>query len=139
MRPSTDSLSPIAEGIFRKGQPPVLLGGRNRGTGAFAFPMPQGFGSENYDPCDLGSRGTLFTWTIQRFRPKSPPYAGPESFEPFALGYVNIDRKVIVEARLTNVAFTDIHCGMAMRLVLEPFEKDGSTVANFAFEPEKQL
>jgi uncharacterized OB-fold protein len=39
----------------------------------------------------LARRGTLWTWTIQCFRPKSPPYAGDaESFEPYGVGYVEL-------------------------------------------------
>ena len=51
----------------------------------------------------LARRGTLWTWTVQRFRPKSPPYAGrPEEFEPYGVGYVELPGEVRVEARLTE-------------------------------------
>ena len=50
----------------------------------------------------LARRGTLWSWTIQRFRPKSPPYTGPEEFEPYGVGYVELPGEVRVEARLTE-------------------------------------
>lgn len=35
--------------------------------------------------------GTLWTWTVQRFAPKSPPYQPPPGgFQPFAVGYVTV-------------------------------------------------
>ena len=34
----------------------------------------------------LAREGTLWTWTVQGFRPKSPPYAGPAEFEPYPSG-----------------------------------------------------
>ena len=43
-------------------------------------------------------RGELWSWTIQHIQPK-PPYRGPEPFEPFAVGYVDLG-PVRVEARL---------------------------------------
>jgi len=48
----------------------------------------------------LERTGTLYTWTVQGFRPK-PPYAGPEGFEPYGVGYVELPGEVRVEARLT--------------------------------------
>jgi uncharacterized OB-fold protein len=60
--------------------------------------------------------GTLWSYTIQRFRPKTPPYAGPEEFTPWALGYVDLPGEVIVQARLVNVAFADIRIGMPLAL-----------------------
>ena len=36
------------------------------------------------------AKARLWSWTVQRFRPKSPPYAGPVAFEPYAVGYVDL-------------------------------------------------
>ncbi|CAH0354825.1 hypothetical protein SPH9361_03178 [Sphingobium sp. CECT 9361] len=81
--------------------------------------------------------GTLWSWTVQRYRPKSPPYAGPEAFEPFAIGYVELPDAVIVEAPLTGVAFDAITIGMPMQTVLKPLNSDahGNTIMTFAFAP----
>ena len=54
---------------------------------------------------ELAPRGTLWTWTIQGFPPKAPPYVGetdPARFEPFGVGYVELPGQLKVEARLTE-------------------------------------
>jgi uncharacterized protein len=37
------------------------------------------------------NHGVLWTWTVQRFEPKSPPYeVPPGGFQPFPVGYVEL-------------------------------------------------
>ena len=50
----------------------------------------------------LPERGTLWTWTIQGFEPKSPPYVPDGEFAPFAVGYVEFPGYLRVEGRLTE-------------------------------------
>ena len=128
---------PIAAGLFDEHPVPRLRGGRHRQTGRFVFPCPRGGDGAFYDDVALADTGTLWSWTVQRFRPKSPPYAGPEEFRPFALGYVALAGQTIVEARLTGMAFDAIRIGMALRLTTLPFntDPDGTTVLTYAFEP----
>ncbi len=73
-------------------------------------------------------------------RPKSPPYAGPgddRSFQPYAVGYVELPGEVRVEARLTESDPAKLKIGMAMELVVEPFATDaqGRPVLTYAFRP----
>jgi len=83
----------------------------------------------------LGRRGTLWTWTIQCFAPKSPPYAGTaEDFEPYGVGYVELPGEVRVEARLTEADPAQLRIGMPMKLVLIPAPGDSAAVT-FAFRP----
>lgn len=121
---------------------PVLRGNRCLRCGEPFFPAARGCtrcGSTELQSCDLGSRGTLWTWTRQMFRPK-PPYDGsdpPQGFQPYAVGYVELDCGLKVEARLC----TDdqvLAIGMPMRLVLEVYRRDpdGTEVRSFAFVPE---
>lgn len=52
-------------------------------------------------PTVLSSVGRLWTWTVQRFPPKSPPYVPPpEGFRPFAVGYVELPEGIRVAAVL---------------------------------------
>ncbi|HQV57892.1 MAG TPA: OB-fold domain-containing protein [Ilumatobacteraceae bacterium] len=37
----------------------------------------------------LPATGTVWSWTVQRIAVKAP-YAGPQPFEPFAVGYVDL-------------------------------------------------
>nr|WP_241241828.1 OB-fold domain-containing protein [Sphingobium algorifonticola] len=125
----------IAEGLFTQSEAPCLIGGRERTSGRIVFPCPDD--STRWEPVPLPRQGILWSWTIQRFRPKSPPYAGPEAFEPFALGYVELPGAVIVEAPLTGIAFDAIRIGMTLETVLVPLTSDseGRTVVTFAFAP----
>ncbi len=131
--------APIAEGLFEVvGGTPHLIGGRRKSDGRMAFPNPQGSEAENYEPVRLSPEGRLWSFTVQRFRPKSPPYAGAEDdrgFTPYALGYVELAGQVIVESRIETDDFAALSVGMPMRLKLVPFHKAGGDVLAYAFEP----
>ncbi|PEQ14322.1 DNA-binding protein [Novosphingobium sp. PC22D] len=109
----------IAEGLFTDETPARLVGGRNRETGRIVFPCPPG---ESHEPVALASEGTLWSYTVQRFRPKSPPYAGPDAFAPWIVAYVELAGEVIVEARLDAVAFDEVKIGMPLRFAPAPLD-----------------
>ncbi|WP_298285370.1 OB-fold domain-containing protein [Novosphingobium sp.] len=113
----------IAEGLVTEDSPPHLIGGRERATGRVVFPCP---GADTFEPVALSRTGTLWSYTIQRYRPKSPPYAGPEAFRPWPVGYVELAGEVIVEARLTDVAFEDIRIGMPLELTMIPLDPEAA-------------
>lgn len=125
----------IAEGLISSGTPPCLIGGRNLESGQVVFPCPSD--PERYEAIELPKRGVVWSWTVQRFRPKSPPYTGPEEFEPYAVAYVELPGVVIVEARLENVDFDKIAIGLEVEMILIPFAKDkeGNTVMTYGFSP----
>jgi len=126
----------IAEGLFTEETPPRLVGGRHRQTGRIVFPCPAG---SDYEPYPLRRQGTLWSFTIQRYRPKSPPYAGSDSFEPWPVAYVELPDETIVESRLANVAFDAITIGMPLELIQIPFERSGAEpVLVHAFQPISQ-
>jgi uncharacterized OB-fold protein len=68
----------------------------------------------------LPAEGTLWTWTVQRFAPKSPPYVPPaDGFRPFALGYVELDGGPRVAAVLDvpeTAGVHSVHIGMRLRV-----------------------
>ena len=105
---------------------PALIGGLDPSSGRIVFPCLEGFA-----PVPLKRQGTIWSWTIQRFAPKSPPYAGPAPFEPFALGYVELENQVIVETRFDGLAFDALKVGLPVELRIVPF---GSS-ETFAFGP----
>ena len=87
----------------------------------------------------LPRRGTLVAWTTQGFVPKLP-YAGgetAETFQPFAVGLVQLGDDVRVEARLTESDPAKLRFGMDVELVLVPFfvDKDGTEIITWAFQP----
>ncbi|WP_430386955.1 Zn-ribbon domain-containing OB-fold protein [Blastomonas fulva] len=124
--------APVAAGLWTDGAEPQLIGGRHRVTGEIVFPMPQGDAAQHFDAVALSRTGTLWSWTSQDFRPKSPPYAGPDAFTPFLIGYVELPGQVIVETRIEGAALADLKIGMAMEMVLTEFAPGRST---FAFKP----
>jgi uncharacterized protein len=126
-------LTPIAAGLWTDDRDPRLIGGRHAQSGRIAFPMPEGDSAAHYEAVPLSRTGTLWSWTVQGFEPKSP-YSGPQPFEPYGVGYVELPGEVIVETRLTRT--TNLRIGMAMELVVEDFGQGRST---FAFKPTEDL
>jgi uncharacterized OB-fold protein len=132
--------APIAPGLFDVvGGQPHLIGGRRRRDGVVTFPMPAGAEAALYEPVALSPEGRLWSFTVQRFRPKSPPYAGVEDergFRPYAVGYVELPGEVIVEARLEIDDFSALRVGLPMTLALAPFETaDRGTAVSYVFRP----
>jgi uncharacterized OB-fold protein len=130
----------VAEGLIEEvGGEPHLLGGRRRSDGKVVFPMPNGAEASRYEKHPLPSEGKLWSYTIQRFRPKTP-YNGPgddKSFKPYAVGYVELPGEVIVESRLETDDFDSLKIGMPMRFTVQTFRKDadGAEVRTYAFRP----
>ncbi|MCX5063226.1 OB-fold domain-containing protein [Streptomyces sp. NBC_00201] len=66
-------------------------------------------------PAALSGAGTLWTWTVQRYAPKSPPYQAPaDGFAPFALGYVELPEGVRVAAVLDIEDLDRVRIGMPL-------------------------
>jgi len=89
---------------------------------------------------ELDNKGTLWTWTIQGYPPKSPPYKGnadPKTFEPYGVGYVELADQLKVETRLTISTVEELKIGMDMELVIVPLytNDEGEEVMTFAFAP----
>ncbi len=134
---------PIEEGLYT-GPPerPQLLASRCRRCSEVTFPRQEGCPrctAKDAEEIRLGRRGTLWTWTIQRF-PPPPPYTGPADparFTPYGVGYVELPEGVRVEGRLTENDPAKLEIGMEMELVLETFrtDADGTEHTTFAFAP----
>lgn len=91
---------------------PRLRGSRCGHCSTVAFPASvscQHCGGAETTEIDLSGRGTVWTATIQRFPPKSPPYIPPaDGFRPFAVGYVALPEGVKVEALLDGTSAVDL-------------------------------
>jgi len=130
----------LADGLYRiVDGAPRLLGGRRKSDGKLAFPLPQGAQGELFEPVELASEGKLWSYTVQRFRPK-PPYAGSgddKDFQPYAVGYVELPGQIIVESHIAASDFGALKIGQPMRLTLIPFrrETDGTELMIYGFEP----
>ncbi|QUD90384.1 Zn-ribbon domain-containing OB-fold protein [Phenylobacterium montanum] len=131
---------PLAEGLYRKVDGvPHLLGGRRKGDGKLAFPLPQGAQGEDYEPVELASEGRLWSYTVQRFRPKTPYLGAGDTapFEPYAVGYVELPGQIIVESHIKTDDLSALKIGMPVRFTLIPFRQDpdGTAVMLYGFEP----
>jgi uncharacterized protein len=131
---------PIAEGLFTwPSESPRLIGGTCRACGTTTFPRqescPKCTGQE-IEGRLLHPRGTLWTFTVQGFRPK-PPYIGPDEFVPYGVGYVELPGEVMVESRLTENRSDHLHIGAQMELAIVPVARDddGNDIVSFAFSP----
>jgi uncharacterized OB-fold protein len=72
------------------------------------------------EPAVLHGAGTLWTWTVQRYAPKSPPYqVPPGGFEPFAVGYVELEEGVRVAAVIEVDDLDRIRIGMPLTLTAD--------------------
>jgi uncharacterized OB-fold protein len=132
---------PVAEGLVTwPADEPRLIGSTCPACGTTTFPAqrtcPRCTG-DGMEETLLHRTGTLWSYTVQGFRPPSPPYDGPEEFEPYGVGYIELPGQVIVEARLTENDPDRLEIGMRMELVVVPYRRDGAgdNVLTFAFRP----
>ena len=135
---------PVADGVFTwPSEQPRLIGSECPACGLIGFPAAAHClrcGDAGQRERLLADRGTLWTFTTQGFRPPSPPYDGADTaatFQPYAVGYVELPGEVFVEARLTEPDPEKLTIGQEMRLTLVPYtvEPDGTEVMTFAFAP----
>jgi uncharacterized OB-fold protein len=135
---------PIAEDLFTwPADRPALLAGRSS-DGRLVFPYRThrivGGVREELERVELPRRGTLWTFTTQVFRPPAPPYAGEDdaaTFEPFAVGYVELPGALRVETRLTEADPAKLRIGQELELRIVPFGHDaqGNQTMTYAFAP----
>jgi uncharacterized OB-fold protein len=142
--PAGTEFVPVAEGLIGgTAEAPVLIGSACRRCGTVTFPRQASCPrctSEDVEERELQRRGTLWTWTIQCFPPKSPPYAvaDPAAFVPYGVGYVELPGEVRVETRLTVADPAVLRIGMPMELTLVPAPGlDGAVT--FAFAPVEDV
>ena len=143
----TTTQRPVAEGLFTwppsADTPTRLIGSACADCELVSFPAAthcvRCAGTDLKERL-LSDRGTLWTYTTQNFRPPSPPYDGPDAFEPFTVGYVELPGEVLVEGRLTEPDPGELRIGQPMRLTLVPYtvQDDGTEVMTFAFAPAEE-
>ncbi|WP_067814675.1 Zn-ribbon domain-containing OB-fold protein [Nocardia inohanensis] len=117
-----------------------LLGCRCATCGETNFPPQDSCrrcGGTDTGTVRLATEGVLWSWTVQRFQPPSPPYVRrAEEFAAFGVGYVELPGEVIVEALLTEADAAKLRIGMPMRVTaLEVLTHCGEPATTFAFAP----
>jgi uncharacterized OB-fold protein len=132
----------ISEGLFRvDGDRAVLLGSRRRSTGAVKFPAerPELFDdTDDIEPLELSTEGTLFTFTTQEFAPPLP-YKGkraPDEFRPYVVGYVELAEGLLVESLIVGASASDLCIGQPLVSTTTTLETpDDQSFLTFAFRP----
>ena len=72
----------------------------------------------NGKECALSTSGVVWTRTVQRFAPKSPPYVPPaEGFSPFVVAYVELPEGLRVEAIVRADDVDDVQIGDVVELI----------------------
>lgn len=136
-------MTPVAANLFTgHGGTTRLLAGRRRSDGRLRFPLPTGPEAADYDTVELGARGTLWSYTVQRFRPKTPfnGRGDERDFQPYGVGYVELPGELIVEGRIVAEDYGSLRIGQPMRLTTEAYREDdnGAPVLTYAFTPDTE-
>lgn len=132
---------PVVEGLFdTQHGAPALAGARCTRCGAHYFPRRtrcsnpdcEGHATE---PARLSGRGTLYSYSVQAYRP--PPLFAMEPWAPYAIGLIDLPEGVRVMGMLTGSTLEELRIGAEMELRLEPLRHDaeGRAVLTYKFAP----
>ena len=122
--------------INTSGHEPHLVGSACSECDTQTFPAQSGCprcGGNAVSEVALPRTGSLWTWTVQRFAPKSP-YRADSPYEPFALAYVDLG-PVKVESRLRGKPIDGWKIGDAVRVVID----ENVRPLSFWFEPTEEM
>jgi uncharacterized OB-fold protein len=137
---------PLHPGLFTwPDQNPSLLGSLCLDCGEHAFPSQRSCracSGQNTQDAELGNAGTLWTWTIQSFMPKTPYLTDetPETFRTYGVGYVELPCGLKVESRLRENTPDQLRIGMPMQLEIISVREDekGDALMTFQFCAAKE-
>ena len=123
---------PIVEGWFTDDpMSPQLIGSKCATCGTYVFPPRSGdcpnpgCDSTTLESALLSRRGTVWSYTENRYAPP-PPFVAGNPFEPYALAAVELaEEGLVVLGRVaTGVLATDLRVGMEMQLELDVSHRD---------------
>jgi|ERR1043165_7452364 len=134
----TSRAVPIAPNLFEfSAQGASLIGSRCVVCGEVRFPVndfcPQCC-TQTTETIPLSRRGFLYSFTVQRFRPP-PPYRGPDEFQPYGVGMIELPEGLRVTAVLADEDPNCLCVGMDMELIVAKFFQDemGRDVLGYKF------
>lgn len=134
--------TPVTDGLFTlTAEGPRLLGSRCASCATVYF--PKAISCRNpvcrdkaVSDAQLPSGGTLFSYTIQHYRP--PPLFRDDDWKPYAIGVVELGEGLQVMGMLDGVDLGSIAIGMPLRLVTRRLYHDAARgeVVTYAFAPD---
>lgn len=132
----------IVAGLFEVARDePALLGTRCLGCETRYFPATDycrnpDCHAKQVERCLLPPRGTLYSFTVQRYQP--PPLFRMDDWSPYAIGLVDLGEGLQVMGMLDGSALDDIRIGMPLRLVIVPLFADAErgAVLTYKFAPD---
>jgi hypothetical protein len=130
---------PVADGLFDLAEDgAALVGSVCAGCGTHYFPTAVSCRNPACDdkqvgPATLGRTGTLYSWTVQGYRP--PALFRMDDWAPYAIGLVEVPEGLRVLAMLTEHERLEI--GMPLELVVEPLyvDDEGRQVLTYKYAP----
>ena len=138
--PEVTSQEPAIAGWFAVPAPedtgkPHLIGSKCPECGTYVFPPRENncpnpaCASDSLESVALSTRGTLWSYTENRYPPPAP-YPAPDPFEPFAIAAVQLaDEGIIVLGKVVEGTLAaDLKVGMAMELTTMPLFTDDDGV-----------
>ena len=135
---------PVADDLFlldgADGAGLALLGSCCTGCGTRYFPRAVSCRNPECETqvlteVELGRTGTLYSWTVQHYRP--PALFRADDWQPSALGLVELPEGLRVLAMLTGAPAGEIAIGSTMRLTTVALytDDDGHPVVTYAYAP----
>ncbi len=142
MSSSDVARKPIREGLFTPGLGDLgqiaLIGAKCCACGETSFGASEccpNCGSDDVSTRPLTRTGILWTYTVVRHRPPGN-YRGPEPFQPFGMGLVELTDGLRVLSRV-DVELDRLEIGMPLEL--HPFvlgtDEAGAEIIAFTFRP----
>ena len=114
---------------------PHLLGARCPCCGTYVFPPRErncpnpACAADELQPVALSRRGTLWSYTENRYQPP-PPYPQTDEFEPFAIAAVQLAEEgiIVLGKVVAGTLAADLTVGMEMELTtMALYSDDGGT------------
>lgn len=131
----------VADDLFRWTEHDVaLVGSRCTGCGSHYFPKSlscrnPACADKSVHEALLGRGGTLYSFTVQSYRP--PALFRMEPFEPYAIGLVEVAEGLRILGMLTGSPLEEIEIGMPLELTVEALYTDesGREVVTYKYAP----
>ena len=134
---------PAIDGLFTwPSEEPRLIGVRCDDCGTLSFPKSAELHrpncpGETVSEMLFSRRGTLVSWTVQRYAPPPPYVSDPATFQPFAIGTVALPEGIQIPGQLTGIDIDDDEDGIEVELVVDTLYEDdeGCQVLTWKFAP----